>query len=277
MPDLSDLRAGSGPGGVATPEGNHRDGRLPPPVDPEQPVEEVVDEAHQDLPAEAERSGGRDQVGAEGAAVPEPVPVGPGPVLPGVPPRDGREHNRSIAAHHPIVTRQGREMRPVVSPPDDAEDELTGVEVVDAGLEPADVASNHVELGLVQGSGGRIGPEVVAAAEGVKVDSRDACRIEQQPSQLREVEPFRPPLLRGNRRDQIQRGRTEACRQPDFLRVEVDLERIGPVLPVEAPPGHPNRDEGVLGRLVVPPRLLGVPVHRALHDHPPAPSRFAGN
>src|SRR5262249_59648572 len=120
---------------------------------------------------------GGEQVGQKRARVPEEVPEGARPVLPGVPPVDGgQDQGRGRIPDEIAPGGAGRERRALIARPQSAQREITRAEVVDAGLEPRDLPGDDVDLGLVEGAGRGRRAEVDRLTARVNLSLREARR-----------------------------------------------------------------------------------------------------
>ena len=184
--------------GIARADRHDLEGGLAVGVDAEQVGDGTVREAGHDLGPVVERVGDREQVRKRRPGVPERVAEGAIPVLPGVsPPRRGRD-DRQRSLGDGVVPARGREDASVVALTEDVERESAGVDVVDAGREISsrfaspgvtgrvglEVATDEIEVDVIERAGGRGGPEEQRAAAPFDLLRDPGCVVRERRGSL---------------------------------------------------------------------------------------------
>src|SRR3989475_11700104 len=136
-------------------------------VEPQQTVDLAVHESRQHARGELEAAGDGEEVGEHRPGVPEEVAVGARLVLPGVAPVDPGEQDGRGAARERVVAGSRRERLANVAGAQAAKGKVTGREVIEARVEPRDLTSRYIHLGLVErGRRGRGAEEDLSPTRG---------------------------------------------------------------------------------------------------------------
>ena len=186
-------RGGAGP----TAERHQGETALPGRVDAEEGVHQGIGEPEEHPGRDVNRHRGREEVRQQRAGVPEEVPERPRPVLPGVPPVDRREDRGGRRVGDEVLpARRVRERRAMIARPEAPQREVPGAEVVDARLEVRHGPGDDVDLGLIEGAGGRRRAEVDRLAAGVDLPLREAGREEEELRERGQVDRALPGRAR---------------------------------------------------------------------------------
>ncbi len=238
-----------------------------------------VREGGDDLGPVVERVGDREQVRDRRPRVPEGVAKGSFLVLPGVsPPRRGGD-DRERGVRDAVVARGRGEDTPVVALAEHVQRQRARIEVVDAGLECravsgvvslAEVATDHVEIDVVQRPGRRRGPEQQAPAAPIDRlrDPRGVVTERRHRLEIRIVSPIGVELV-GSRYLAVRRrlrdrrecgllGRAEPIGERPRRQVHVLLVRPRLVVEVQAVASLANASRRVFRPFVV---LAGADCH----------------
>ena len=195
----------------------------------------------------------------ERARVPEAVTVGPSLVLPGVAPVGRRRHeNGGRPRDRRLPSGRLDQHRPAVRRAQPSQREVLRAEVVDAGLQPGELAADQVEIDVVERARVRGRAEVHLPA-GVALLLRDARGEEEDPRQGGEIGSLRgllvgACLLLGDPRERLQRRDLERGvfgGQRKRLERRIDLEGERLILEVQVVGVPMQALLGVLGGVVI--------------------------
>ena len=161
-------------------KGDQRKGHLALGIYIQQAVYRGVHKPADYLGGQAQGGGDGQQVGQQSAVVPAKMAIGAGLILPGIAPVGGGADDGERRVSDGRFAAGGLDQdAAIVSGAQLAQAEFGGSEVVDAGQKVGEVATNEVELNLVErpGAGGRAKIDFAARILSLP---RDACRKVQE-------------------------------------------------------------------------------------------------
>jgi hypothetical protein len=254
--------------GIGLPEGHQGHGELPVRFQVQKPRDLSIHEPRDHPHPDPMRGGHREEVTEHGPRVPIDVPVGPGPVLPGVAlPHAGEDQYGLGPAHRLQISRGPGEEGPVVPRPEPEQAPVVGAEVVHARGKTRQVRAHRVDLDMVQGPGAGGGPEghlpawVTPGAEDPRAVVQEGCEGPEVKACLTLVSG------RGHRRHRGKTARGEVLGEREGLRPPVNFHEARLVRPVQPSRSTPDTPVGVLGRFVVGQQFRGPVAHGTFFLH----------
>ena len=169
--------------GAVAAQRDQREGNFVLRFQPEQPVHPVVHEAAHYSGRNPVGRGYGQQVGQDGAAVPEAMPISPRLILPRVAPeRAAAYEDDRRQCHCRLVGRGAHQLAPEVAPPQPAQGEIVDPKLVDARLKVGQITAHQIQVYVVKRSGAGGSPEQHLAVRGAYTLG-DPRGVMQQPCQ----------------------------------------------------------------------------------------------
>src|SRR5260370_12753045 len=134
-------------------------------IDIEQAVHLRVHESTDHLARHSKSRGDGEQIAQEGAVIPTEMPVGANLIFPSVAPvRAGAKDGNRGMKYRCFSASGLAQNSAIIAGAQFAQGKIRGRKLVDAGFQPGNIATNYIELDLVECAGACCGAEVDLAA-----------------------------------------------------------------------------------------------------------------